>query len=154
MDSSPRKKVKIEKELSADITMEHRTETVIKGAQEEYENGKEAEDTASDTTYILTDNISSNVENCETNRKVYLSSIKSDIDKPCTETVLETDTPDFTDAHENAVMNSLSQPAISTTEMVHKECDIGIEEKPYDKTPNIVYISEDNISNIEENVKN
>lgn len=96
LDSSPRKRVKIEKELSADITMEHTTETVIKGAQEEYENGKEAEDTASNTTYILTDNISSNVENFETNRKIFLSSIKSEIDNPCTETVLETDTPDFT----------------------------------------------------------
>ncbi|CAC5400098.1 unnamed protein product [Mytilus coruscus] len=155
IDSSPRKKVKIEKELSADKTMEHITETVTRsliGVQEEYENGKEAEDTASDTTDILTYNISINVGNFETNRKVDQSSIKSDIDKSCIETLRETDTPDFTDAHKNAVIDSLSQPAISTTAMVQKEYDI-IEENSYDKTPNILYISEDNISNIEENVE-
>ncbi|XP_071141329.1 uncharacterized protein [Mytilus edulis] len=163
IDLSPSKKIKFEKELFADKTIEIQTEQATgssKEVQEKYVKEKEATEVDNNepgTTSMSEDNISSHVGNVKINRKIDIvtnpTSIKSDIiDNSYRDTVRRIEkAKDFLEALGDVGMDGSIEPGADTVIAVQEENRKGTTENKVDNRPVTLQVSADDISHIEAN---
>ncbi|CAG2205302.1 unnamed protein product [Mytilus edulis] len=164
IDLSPSKKIKFEKELFADKTMESRTEQATgssKEVQEKYEQEEEATLTELDNnepgaTSMSEDNMSSHVGNVKIIRKIDIVtnpiSIKSDIDNSYRDTVRRIEkSTDFSEAPEDGERNGSTEPGADTVIAVQAENRKGTTKNKVNNRPVTLQVSADDIFHIKAN---
>ncbi|CAG2205305.1 unnamed protein product [Mytilus edulis] len=163
IDLSPSKKIKFEKELNADKTIEteqNQQPEVQKEVQEKYEKEKEAtavDNNEPSTTSMSEDNISSHVGNVIINRKIDIvtnpTSIKSDIiDNSYRDTVRRIEkAKDFSEALGDVGMDCSIEPGADRVIAVQEENRKGTTENKVDNRPVTLQVSADDIAHIEAN---
>ncbi|XP_063418226.1 uncharacterized protein LOC134701008 [Mytilus trossulus] len=162
IDLSPSKKIKFEKELFADKTMESRTEQATgssKEVHEKYEQEKEAtklDNNEPGTISMSQDNVSSHVGNVKINRKIDIvtnpTSMKSDIDNSYRDTVRRIEkSTDFSEALGDGGMDGSAEPGADTVIAVQVENRKGTTKNKVDNRPVTLQVSADDICHIKAN---